>query len=65
MSLGSKILGAIFIPDSRHSGITDRGWPGKSQIYIFNEEEELITLDLPRVQEANKVAYNKTFDPAR
>ncbi|KAH9518574.1 WD repeat-containing protein 75 [Bulinus truncatus] len=41
-----EVLDAIFVPDGRHERIADVGWPGHSQIYIYNIQQQLITLDL-------------------
>jgi len=56
----STILSAVFIPHGRHGGIVNVGWPGKSQIYVFNAEEELITFDFheQQVTEKTKLAQN-------
>ncbi|XP_005091786.2 WD repeat-containing protein 75 [Aplysia californica] len=50
----SCVLDALFIPDGRHRGIAGVGWPGTSQIYIFNADEELLTLDYPKQQKSSE-----------
>ncbi|CAL1538347.1 unnamed protein product [Lymnaea stagnalis] len=42
----SDIQDVIFVPDGRTKNIVDLGWPGSSQIYIYNSQQQLITLDL-------------------
>ncbi|KAI8793076.1 WD repeat-containing protein 75 [Biomphalaria glabrata] len=54
---GYNVVGAVFVPDGRNESLVDLGWPGRSQIYIFNEKQQLITLDLETDQhkEPNKI----------
>ncbi|CAG5120095.1 unnamed protein product, partial [Candidula unifasciata] len=46
----SDILDAVFVPDGRHEQIVDLCWPGRSQIYVYNVDQQLLTLDLPSEQ---------------
>ena len=46
----SPVLAAAFLPNARPPALADLAWPGTSQIYLFNADEELITFDVPDLQ---------------
>ncbi|GFR81903.1 WD repeat-containing protein 75-like [Elysia marginata] len=58
----SEILDAVFAPDARSSDLLDLGWPGNSQVYFYNAEQQLITLDSSSHQQDSskktKIAQN-------
>ncbi|GFO36863.1 WD repeat-containing protein 75-like [Plakobranchus ocellatus] len=58
----SEVLAAVFVPGERDPALADVGWPGKSQIYLYNADQQLITLDSPQYREERskrvKIAQN-------
>lgn len=58
----SEILDAVFVPDARGNELSDVGWPGNSQIYFYNAEQHLITLESSSIQQDSgkktKIAQN-------
>lgn len=50
MISSSDVVDAVFVPGGRREEIVDLGWPGQSQIYFYNREQQLLTLDLQEQQ---------------
>jgi len=61
----SPVRSTVFIPGVRGHDLFDLGWSGYSQIYMFTEDEELITLDLPgQTDRVNKVKVAQNLAPS-
>ena len=58
----SQILDAVFVPGARSNTLTDVGWPGDSQIYFYNAEQQLITLETPDHQQDSPKKVCSTFN---